>query len=214
MPHVGRLRLVAQLAHRAGGFTLSVGSKSTRLANVNVDLKRNAKPDIVATVFGLPFNSKLFDTILFTDVIEHLPVNTEIFALLELKRCLKSTGHLILSTPNAIRLFKLLDPSRWGSSHRSYTLEKISELVNRAGLSIELATVSGGVWEGIGLLVYYSLVYPIGRILRREVPFPLKLGQMSDAQYDRASSMGYTIFVVCSPKTAAFGPPNNAFNGF
>ena len=183
---------------------LSVGSKSTKIADVNVDLNRGAKPDIVATAFRLPFRSELFDTILFTDVVEHLPEDTEILALSELKRCLKITGRLILSTPNSIRLFKVLDPSRWGRSHRSYTVERISKLVNRASMRIELATVSGGVWEGIGLLVYYSIVYPLSRIIRRPVPFPLKLGQLSDAQYDYQNSMGYTIFLVCSPKSGAF----------
>lgn len=207
VPHLGRLRVVDQLARRAGGFMLSVGSKSTKIADINVDLKRRVNPDIVATVFHLPFRSELFDTILFTDVVEHLPEDTEVVALSELKRCLKSTGRIVLSTPNAIRLFKLLDPSRWGRSHRSYSVKTISGLVNRASLHIEVATVSGGVWEGIGLLVYYAIVYPLGRILGREVPFPSKLGQMSDAQYKNPRNTGYTIFVVCSPKKAAFQTP-------
>jgi SAM-dependent methyltransferase len=192
--------VIDQLAHGSDGFSLSVGSKSTRLADVNVDPNKSAEPDIVATVFHLPFGPELFDTILFTDVLQYLPVSTEALALFELKRCLKRTGRLVMSVPNAIAVFTLLDPDRWLLGNHPYTVEEISRIVVRNGWRIEHLSVSGGIWEAIGLLIYYFIGYPLSRVLGREVPGPLKLGEMADTQYGEASKTGYTIFIVCSRK--------------
>jgi len=196
--------VIDQLARRSDGFSLSVGSKSTKLADVNVDPNKGARPDIVATVFHLPFGPELFDTILFTDVLQYLPVNTESLAFSEMKRCLKRSGHLVLSVPNAIGVFTLLDPDRWLLGNHPYTVEKISRIIVGNGWRIEHLTVSGGIWEAIGLLIYYLIEYPLSRILRREVPGPLGLSEMADTQYNRMSGSGYTIFMVCSRKRDIF----------
>ena len=201
---LGRLRVIDQLARRSDGFSLSVGSKSTKLADVNVDPNKGVRPDIVATVFHLPFGPELFDTILFTDVLQYLPVNTESLAFSEMKRCLKRSGHLVLSVPNAIGVFTLLDPDRWLLGNHPYTVEKISRIIVGNGWRIEHLTVSGGIWEAIGLLIYYLIEYPLSRILRREVPGPLGLSEMADTQYNRMSGSGYTIFMVCSRKRDIF----------
>jgi len=196
--------VIDQLANSHGGFSLSVGSKSTRLANVNIDINKKASPDIVATVFHLPLRSEIFDTILFTDVIQYLPTNTETLALLELKRCSKKTARIILSAPNSVALFTLLDPDRWLFGNRPYTLEKLSEIAIGAGLQIELAAAFGGVWEAMGLLVYYLTGYPVSRLFRRNVTYPARLAKLSDAQYHHASKKGYTIFIVCSQRNLHF----------
>jgi len=195
--------VIDQLARSSNGFSLSVGSKSTKLADVNVDLNKRARPDIVATVFHLPFGPESFDTVLFTDVLQYLPVNTEGLAFFELKRCLKRTGRLVLSVPNAIGVFTLLDPDRWLLGNHPYTIENISRIVVGNGWRIEHLTVSGGIWEAIGLLIYYFIEYPLSRILGREVPGPLKLGEVADKQYGERSMKGYTIFMVCSRKEDA-----------
>ncbi len=195
--------MIDQLARSSNGFSLSVGSKSTKLADVNVDLNKRARPDIVATVFHLPFGPESFDTVLFTDVLQYLPVNTEGLAFFELKRCLKRTGRLVLSVPNAIGVFTLLDPDRWLLGNHPYTIENISRIVVGNGWRIEHLTVSGGIWEAIGLLIYYFIEYPLSRILGREVPGPLKLGEVADKQYGERSMKGYTIFMVCSRKEDA-----------
>ena len=201
---LGRLRVIEQLTRSNDGFSLSVGSKSTKLADVNVDPDKGASPDIVATVFHLPFGPELFDTILFTDVLQYLPVKTEGLAFSELKRCLKRTGRLVLSVTNAIGVFTLLDPDRWLLGNHPYTVEKISRILVGNGWRIEHLTVSGGIWEAIGLLIYYLIGYPLGRILRREVPGPLKLSEMADTQYSEPRGAGYTIFMVCSKERDSF----------
>src|SRR5207249_2005076 len=128
---LGRLRVIDQLARASDGFSLSVGSKSTRLADVNVDPNKGARPDIVAIVF--------------TDVLQYLPANTERLAFFELKRCLKRAGRLVLSVPNAIGVFTLLDPDRWVLGNHPYTVEEISRIVVGNGWRIEDLTVSGGI---------------------------------------------------------------------
>jgi SAM-dependent methyltransferase len=192
--------VIEQLARSSDGFSLSVGSKSTKLADVNVDPNKEASPDIVATVFHLPFGPELFDTILFTDVLQYLPVNTESLAFSEMKRCLKRTGRLVLSVPNAIGVFTLLDPDRWLLGNHPYTVERISRIAIGNGWRIEHLTVSGGIWEALGLLVYYLIGYPLSRILRRDVPGPRGLAEIADAQYSKPSASGYTIFMLCSRK--------------
>ena len=195
---MGRLRVIDQLAGQYGGISLSVGSKSTRLADVNIDIVRRVFPDIVATVFQLPLRSDIFDVVLFNDVIQYLPAGTEAEALLELRRCSKKNGRIILSAPNAVTLFTLLDPDRWMFGNRPYSMDRLLKLVRTTGLRVELSTVSGGIWEAISLLAYYFTGYLLGRILRRELPFPLRLARKSDAEYNHPSERGYTIFLVCS----------------
>src|SRR5437870_11340663 len=197
---LGRLRVIEQLTRSSDGFSLSAGSKSTKLADVNVDQNKGARPDIVATSYHLPFGPEIVDTILFTDVLQYLPVNTESLAFFELKRCLKRTGRLILSVPNAIAIFTLLDPDRWLLGNHPYTVERIRRILVGNGWRVELLTVSGGIREAVGLLIYYFVGDPRSRIIGRQVPGPLKLGEMADTQYREASNTGYTIFIVCSRK--------------
>lgn len=201
---LGRLRVIDELAGSHRGLSLSVGSKSTRLADVNVDINREVSPDIIATVFHLPLRSEIFDTILFTDVIQYLPINTEIQALLELKRCSKKTGRIILSAPNSVALFTILDPDRWLFGNRPYKLERLSEIAIGAGLQIERSAILGGTWEAIGLLAYYLTGYIVHRVFRREYPYPSKLAKLADAQYYNASKKGYTIFLVCGQLSVQF----------
>jgi len=201
---LGRLRVIDQLASDRGGFSLSVGAKSTRLANVNIDINKKVCPDIVATVFHLPLRSEIFDTIVFTDVIQYLPINTETQGLLELKRCSKKTGRIILSAPNAVALFTLLHPDTWLFGNHPYTLERLSNMAIGAGLQIERSTILGGTWEAIGLLAHYLTGYLVRRVFRRELPYPAKLAKLADAQYYCASKKGYTIFLVCGQQRIQF----------
>ncbi len=150
---LGRLRVIEQLTRSSDGFSLSAGSKSTKLADVNVDQNKGARPDIVATIFHLPFGPEIFDT-----------------------------------------------------GNHPYTVEKISRIVIGNGWRIEHLTVSGGIWEAIGLLTYYFIEYPLSRILRQEVPGPVKLSEMADTQYGKESKMGYTIFMVCSREEESAPP--------
>lgn len=95
---------------------------------------------------NLPFPDDHFDTILFTEVFEHLnPASfPELFA--GIARCLKPGGRLILTTPNRLALNKnLFIPNRWsepevdeeGHGHwKEYKLSEVIECFKNTGLKV------------------------------------------------------------------------------
>jgi SAM-dependent methyltransferase len=63
-----------------------------------VDLQtETSKPDIVGSALNLPVADQSFDTVVSTELLEHVPDPAR--ALREMHRALKPGGHLILSTP-------------------------------------------------------------------------------------------------------------------
>lgn len=107
----------------------------------------------------LPFESKAFDCILFTEVFEHLdPAGfPELFE--ELERILKPGGRLILSTPNRFSLNKdLFNPFRWnepevdedGHGHwQEYRLSEVVRFFSRTGLKL-VKTGTEAYYSGLG----------------------------------------------------------------
>jgi len=136
----GRLRVINKISHAINSFikglTLSVGSKETRFASINLDIDAQVKPDVVGDARNLPFRSEVFGLIYFTDVIEHNPKEDEVRVLNEIHRVLKSCGLLIFSTPNHRKLFTFLDPAYYLINHRHYTTEVIKKLLENANGNI------------------------------------------------------------------------------
>jgi len=65
---------------------------------VGVDyLTERSQPDIVASALELPLDDQSFDTVVSTEVLEHVP--DPLRALREMRRVLKPGGYVILSTP-------------------------------------------------------------------------------------------------------------------
>lgn len=65
---------------------------------IGVDyLTENSQPDIVASALDLPLDDQSFDTVVSTEVLEHVP--DPLRALREMHRVLRPGGNLILSTP-------------------------------------------------------------------------------------------------------------------
>lgn len=122
-----------------------------------IDLKPDRLPLISEAGIGLlahnlndspdlPYPDDHFDTILFTEVFEHLnPASfKELFAGIE--RCLKPGGRLILTTPNRFALNKsLFIPNRWsepevdeeGHGHwKEYKLSEVISCFANTGLTV------------------------------------------------------------------------------
>jgi ubiquinone/menaquinone biosynthesis C-methylase UbiE len=156
-----------------------------KLAGRNVTL-------IKANAEDLPFESNKFSKILFSEVLEHIPNQTQ--ALKELHRVLKSGGTLALSVPNANYPF-LWDPINWtlealglspiktgflagiwANHHRLYTQETLSEVVSEAGFVI----------EDIRPLTYFcfpfshNIVYGIGKELLIRGMLPDSIAKSAD----------------------------------
>jgi SAM-dependent methyltransferase len=60
-------------------------------------LSDRSRPDVVSSALDVPFSDNTFDTVVSTEVLEHVP--EPLRALKEMHRVLKPGGHLVLSTP-------------------------------------------------------------------------------------------------------------------
>jgi len=120
---------------------------------------RKIHPQLVhASIFDLPFQDASFETVVCSQVIEHIP-NTE-RAMAELVRVLKPGGRLILGTPDYGTLnwriiepiYEKLIPGGYAGEHIT-NLNRLGlhELLERHGIDLlEEAYVGGGEWIGLG----------------------------------------------------------------
>ena len=151
-------RSVASVASEAFGDLLDVGCgsrpyQSLLAPHINkysgVDYPPSASSLSTADVFAnaqwLPFASGSFDTILCTQVLEHVPQPWE--AVQELARVLRPSGIMILTVPQD-----------WGI-HREpydfyrYTRYGLTVLVEGAGLHLERIERRGGFWAVWGQML-------------------------------------------------------------
>ena len=117
-------------------------SRGISVARINVEKEK------------LPFGDNYFDVVLFGEVIEHLL--DPLLVLSEIKRVIKSTGAVIVSTPNAVGLFarynhligvsphhppflKFRDPQKgqYGVHRFEYTRGQLKDLLEDNGYKIE-----------------------------------------------------------------------------
>jgi len=94
-----------------------------------------------------------FDTVVFLDVIEHVPLNTEIKVLKFLRKLLKPGGVIILSTM-INHNFNFIDPA-WFFGHRHYKTRSIRTMLKKAGFKIKEVLRIGNLWWDIDILLLY-----------------------------------------------------------
>jgi SAM-dependent methyltransferase len=170
-----------------------VGAKETRLAAINIDVERYRGLDAICTVTHLPFKSSCFWSVLFADVIEHLPPKDEKFALGELARILQPNGRLLITTPNKRLLYKVLDPAWVLRGHRHYGRDDLVHPILDAGLTILKEGTFGLPSELLYLLIMYS-TYPVKMIIGKYPDFLPKDDQTPDAL--RNDDLGYTRYAL------------------
>jgi SAM-dependent methyltransferase len=151
-------RSVASAASEAFGDLLDVGCGSRPYQSlftphintyIGVDYPPSTSSLSTANVFAdaqrLPFAGRSFDTILCTQVLEHVPWPWE--AVQELARVLRPGGIAIVTVPQD-----------WGI-HREpydfyrYTRYGIAVLVQKAGLNLERIERRGGFWAAWGQML-------------------------------------------------------------
>ena len=119
---------------------------------------------------AFPFPAASFDVVLFCEVLEHLQADP-VRVLRELKRILKPSGHLILTTPNVARLENvcrmvagenIYDPysgyGPYGRHNREYNKHELAQLLTYCGFEVE-TLFSADVHEN-----HASNFFPVERV--------------------------------------------------
>lgn len=94
-----------------------------------------------------------FDTVIFLDVIEHLPKGSEIKALKFFNQILKPGGVIVLSTMSS-HIFNFVDPA-WFFGHRHYRLKKLKHIFSKSGFRAEKILKIGNLFWDIDILIFY-----------------------------------------------------------
>lgn len=106
----------------------------------------------------LPFENASFDTVLCTQVLEHVP---EPAALMhEMARVLKPSGRLILTVPFSFRVHS--EPFDF----QRFTRFALGRMAEESGLEVESLLPRGGVWLVIGQKLCSHLALRWGRLGR------------------------------------------------
>jgi SAM-dependent methyltransferase len=113
----------------------------------------------------LPYPDGHFDLVLFCEVLEHL-TEDPMRALIEIRRVLKPTGRLVLTTPNAAALqnvFKMLMGKSvadrysaygpYGRHNREYTRKEVIDLLAAVGFSTDQSFTANVLFRRISHLV-------------------------------------------------------------
>lgn len=118
--------------------------------HVGIDLEQEVsanklpkKADIYHDISkGLPFENETFDTVLCTEVLEHIPEPDNLIR--EVNRILKKGGFLILSAP---LVWGLHEEPR---DYYRYTKYGLKYLAEKNGLEVIYIEKRGGIWVMIG----------------------------------------------------------------
>lgn len=103
--------------------------------------------DVFASLDQLPFSDYMFDTVLCTNVLEHVAENEKAFS--ELSRVLKNNGYMILSVPF------LYPTHEVPHDYYRYSVYGLAYQMKKNGLTIKKIIPLGGV--GMMILVYCNL---------------------------------------------------------
>jgi len=151
--------------------------------------------DIIGSVLALPFDDASFDTVLATQVIEHVAEPQAMMR--EIARVLRPDGRALITAP---LFWPLHETPHDFYRYTSYGLE---HLAAEAGLTVEQMTERGGFWSLMAQLFveYYENYRPHRWIFRRTAPLVrrlrprlFKLAQRLDMRYPRTEfTLGYAM---------------------
>ena len=105
--------------------------------------------DVFGSALDLPFDAEAFDTILSTQVLEHVHLPQVLLA--EVERVLRPGGHLILTAPQTNPLHE--EPH----DYFRYTCHGLRSLAERAGLHVVEIKPLGGAIATVGQLIVWHL---------------------------------------------------------
>jgi len=134
---------------------LKRGANAVVATEVSEEDLKNARAAITSlkvifcakSALNLSFEQETFDTVVFWEVLEHLPGKNEEFIFAKIRQFLKPGGVLYLSTPHGNFFSILFDPAWWLVGHRHYSRKDIADFAGKNGFKIEKLAVRGRWWE-------------------------------------------------------------------
>ena len=99
---------------------------------------------VSGSAFELPFKDAVFDCVIHSQLIEHLPFEKKLFT--ELARIIKPGGQLIIGTvdyaswtwPTIERIYGILMPHAYADEHIThYTLKSLSDVLESTGFRVQ-----------------------------------------------------------------------------
>ena len=147
--HIARrllLQTIRNASHFAHGSVLDLGSGAqpyrhlfTKIDRyVTIDLSKNEKLDVRGTALALPFQNETFDTVVCSEVLEHVPEPSKLIA--EVQRVLRPGGILLLTTPQTWGLH--LEPFDF----YRYTKHGLRYLAEKSNLKVLEIVPTCGLW--------------------------------------------------------------------
>lgn len=106
-----------------------------------------------------------YDSVVFLDVIEHLPRGSECAVLRVLHGVLKESGVLIMSTM-AHHMMNVVDPA-WLVGHRHYRVGTLERLLGASGFQPREVMRIGNIYWDIDLLIFYTYKHILRKRYRR-----------------------------------------------
>lgn len=149
-------RELKELCRFEAGEVLEVGAGRARnrergfFANrfarwLTVDIDPLSDPDAVGSALALPFGGESFDTVVCSQMLEHLPAPLD--ALFEIHRVMRRGGRLVLSAPQTWALH--MEPNDF----YRFTRHGLEAMLKRAGFVIEAMRPCGHFFATLGLIL-------------------------------------------------------------
>ena len=123
---------------------------SAATSYVGVDYaSEKSRPDIIASALSLPLDNESFDTVVSTELLEHVP--DPLRALREMHRVLKPGGHLILSTPMYWPRHEI------PHDYFRYPYDGLLYLVKESGFELVRIFNRGNAYVFLGQVIHHAL---------------------------------------------------------
>ena len=160
--HIARLLLQKAIEERAGfvrGAVLDLGCGAVPYRHlfaqadryIGLDLPPNQEADVLGTALCLPFRDSIFDAVLCSEVLEHVPEPADL--LRQVYRVLKPGGVLLLTTPQT-----------WGPhlepfDFYRYTKHGLRYLAEKSNFHVVEIVPTCGMWATVAQRISDTVVF-------------------------------------------------------